>query len=145
MVLPLALIIIVIAIWGIVINSIKLSKEEALARKDAHTKETAKRMYMLLSFVTKYDWDRLIYIHKEADYFGVRNSNTMPNEMGMFNCVNIQLMTKNDIFIEMYKECRSLAEWLRKDLSVKELDYIWNQYYNTLYNNYKQISLYGIN
>ena len=64
MVLPLALIIIVIAICGIVINSIKLSKEEALARKDDYTKKTAKRMYMLLSFVTKYDWDRLIYIHK---------------------------------------------------------------------------------
>ena len=64
MVLHLALIIIVIC--GIVITSIKFSKEGALARKDAYTKETAKRMYMLLSFVTKYDWDRLIYIHKKA-------------------------------------------------------------------------------
>ena len=44
MVLPLALIIIVIAICGIVINSIKLSKEEALARKDTYTKATAKIM-----------------------------------------------------------------------------------------------------
>ena len=145
MVLPLVLIIFFIVIWIIVITSIKLSKKEAIIRKETYVKETAKKMCMLLSSVTKYDWDRLIYIHKKADYFGVRNSNTMPNEIGMFNCVNIQLMTKNDIFIEMYKECRSLAEWLRKDLYVQELDYIWNQYYNTLYNNYKQISLYGIN